>query len=61
MVFSTDSDLLIYACNIKVKKSTDFLVWDGKTRSTMWTWTEGEVGKNQILPYLGSAPVVDMT
>ena len=29
--FSTDSD-----CNIKVKKSMDFLVWVGKTRGTLW-------------------------
>ena len=27
---------LIHNCNIKVKKSMDFLVWVGKTRSTLW-------------------------
>ena len=26
---------LIYTCNIKVKKSMDFLVWVGKTRGTL--------------------------
>ena len=28
---------LIYTCNIKVKKSMEFLVWVGKTRSTQCT------------------------
>ena len=27
---------LVHTCNVKVKKSMDFLVWVGKTRGTLW-------------------------
>ena len=33
---------LLYTCNIKVKKSMDFLVWVGKSRSTLCYETPGK-------------------